>query len=80
MKLHRWIAFNPEGRRIGQEHPRAKFTDHEVELAIWLKGEGYSLAEISRKMEIPKSTICRWINGQCRGQPVARWLRSEYGT
>ena len=80
MKLHRWIAFNSAGRRIGQEHPRAKFTDRDVEMAIQLSYEGFSLSEISLNLEIPKSTICRWLSGESRGQAVARWMRGEYGT
>ena len=80
MKLHRWIALNSSGRRIGQEHPRAKFTDREVELTLQLREQGLSLSEIARKMEVSKSTVSRWVNGTSRGQPAARWLRSEYGT
>ena len=81
MRFFRWIAFNLDGRRVGQEHPRAKFTDHEVQLALRLAAEGLSLSDISRRMEIPKSTVCRWLSGQSRGQPVIRWVKGgEYGT
>lgn len=37
------------GRRIGQEHPRAKFTDREVELTLWLREQGLSLSQIARQ-------------------------------
>lgn len=80
MKVVRWIAFNMEGRRIGQAHPRAKFSDREVDLAFELAHSGFTLAEISQKLEIPKSTVCRWLNGQRRGQAAVRWEKGEgYG-
>ena len=80
MKIVRWIAFNMEGRRIVQNHPRAKFSDHEVDLAFDLARSGLTLAEIAQKLEIPKSTVCRWLSGQRRGQPAVRWERGDgYG-
>lgn len=74
MSMQRWIAYNLEGRRVGQYHPRAKFTDNEVQTVIDLKEEGYSITQISSIMEISKSTVSRWVSGASRGQPVAKWL------
>lgn len=62
------VAVNEKGMRIGQDHPRAKLTDHEVDLIRDLFDGGMSVSEISRKFEIPKSyawDICHY-NVRCQ--------------
>lgn len=67
------IAINELGRRIGQSHPRAKLTDHEVELLVWLvEHGGMSLAQAAEKFEVSKSCAQKLVDGSRRGQVVAR--------
>lgn len=69
----RAVAVNGLGRRIGEQHPRAVLTDHEVDLVFALHDDGMSLAEIARKMEVSKGCIWKIVHGYRRGQPVAAW-------
>lgn len=53
------VAINDKGRRIGQGHPRAKLTDHEVDLIRELIDGGMSLRQIAAKFEVSKSQVHR---------------------
>lgn len=52
MRKGRLVQVGEYGRRCGEDHGRAKLTDHEVELVRQLKEGGMSAAEIAEKMEI----------------------------
>ncbi len=41
----------------GENHPKARLTDHEVELVRSLRDQGWSYGKIALKMETPKTTI-----------------------
>ena len=45
------------GRVMGERHPFAKLSDHEVELIRILHDEGMSYSEIAMKMEVSKSSV-----------------------
>jgi predicted DNA-binding protein (UPF0251 family) len=72
---NRMVAVNDERRRIGQDHPGAVLTDHEVELVHRLREEGLSLGEIARKMEVSKGCVWKIVHGLRRGQLAAGWVR-----
>ncbi len=62
------VAVNDRGMRIGENHQRAKLTNHEVDLIRDLYDEGMRVSEIARKFEIPKSyawDICHY-NVRCQ--------------
>lgn len=71
----RLVPVNDRRRRIGQDHPRAVLTDHEVELVFRLREEGLTLAEIAAKMEVSKGGVWKILNGYRRGQVAAGWVR-----
>lgn len=73
------VGINEKGRRIGQYHPRAKLTDHEVDLIFELydEGRGLSMAEIARRFETRRSTINEIIKGRRRAQHPSRFKRVE---
>ncbi|MFV0680000.1 hypothetical protein [Ottowia sp.] len=50
-------SFNERGWRIGQMHPRALYTDREVELVLELRDEGWGYKRIAKKMEMPRRTV-----------------------
>lgn len=55
-------------RMWGQEHPRAVLSDHEVELLLALREEGYSLAWLARKFEMSKGGVWKIVAGLRRGR------------
>lgn len=78
------VAVNERGRRIGESHPRAKLTDHEVDLIRELhEGEkgpdgkvtrlGYK--RIAAKFEISKRAVRDIISCRRRAQIPARLKR-----
>ncbi len=49
--------------RAGENHPRAKLTDHEVEMIRQLHEQGVSYRKLAKKFDVGKSTvssICRY--------------------
>jgi hypothetical protein len=71
----RLVAVNDARRRIGQDHPRAVLSDHEVELVHRLREDGLTLAEIAEKMEVSKGCVWKIVAGYRRGQVAADWVR-----
>lgn len=73
--MQKLISLNQAGRRIGQEHPRAKLTDDEVAVLLDLRDEGYSYAWLAEKFDVSKS-CARWIcTGRNRNQSAVRTVR-----
>ena len=72
---NRLVAVNDARRRIGEDHPRAVLSDHEVELVHALHDDGLSLAEIARKMEVSKGCVWKIVHGYRRGQVPVGWVR-----
>ena len=62
------ISRNDRGYRIGQSHPRARYSDHEVELVRDLRDQGWTYSSIARKLEMPKSTVAEILEGRIRCQ------------
>ena len=71
----RLVPVNDRRRRIGEQHPGAVLSDHEVELVHQLRDDGMPLAEIARKMEVSKGCIWKIVSGHRRGQVPAGWVR-----
>lgn len=72
------VAVNDQGRRIGEDHPNAKYlNDDDVERARVFRSEGYTLREISRMLDMPIRTIRGYLDGSRRSQSVAgfRWVK-----
>ena len=65
------VAVNEKGQRIGETHPRAVLTDHEVDLLLELRAEGYSYGWLAKKFEISKTHAWRICLGHKRGQLTA---------
>lgn len=67
----RLVAVNSDGRRIGEDHPRAVLSDHEVELLWSLRALGWGYKRIARKLECPRGTVRHIIKGRQRCQSIA---------
>lgn len=76
-KAHRLVAVNDRGQRIGEDHPRANLSDHEVQLLLELRTEGYSYRWLGEKFEIHYTHARRICLGIKRGQHAARFKRSS---
>lgn len=73
------VTYNERGNRIGESNPRAKLTDHEVDLIREMREERcpdgsyrYSLGFLALRFKIPKSTVQDICSGRRRAQTPAR--------
>lgn len=65
------ITLNDSGRLIGESHPKAILTDHDVTLVLALREGGMCYREIAEKFEVSKSCIAKIVSGRRRAQWVA---------
>lgn len=69
-----FVAVNEQGVRIGQTHPNADLTDHEVDLMRELREKDrMSYAWLAAKFEVPKATVQKICQYQRRAVTIARW-------
>lgn len=74
------VGVDENGNRVGEDHPKAKLTDHEVELIRELyEGGGLSMREIAEKFEVAKSTIVAIVNFNRRATAPMGWRRVKIG-
>ena len=74
------VFVNDKGKRIGQDHHRAKLTDPDIELVFELRAAGLSYQVIADKFDdipggIGKSTIRDILSGARRAQIPAATKR-----
>ena len=67
------IALNELGRRIGEGHPNARYTDNEVRMVLILRAEGLGWKRMSAKLEIPIRTLRSICSGARRNQVPTQW-------
>lgn len=79
--MSRWIkrCYNIDGNIVGETHPRAKLTDHDVELIKALRPAGVSARDIAQKFECAVSTVYAILKGEIRGQVAVYERRISYG-
>lgn len=69
------IGLNDDGRRVGQDHHRARFTDHEVELMRQMRDSNMSFYRIARIMECGESTVRDICNHRRRAQVPTKFKK-----
>lgn len=75
---NRTFAVNERGLRIGESHPRAVLTDHEVGLLLELReAEGWSYSRLAKVFEISKGAVAKIVSGQRRCQTPAAFRRAR---
>jgi len=71
----RLVALNENHRRIGQDHPKAKLTDHDVELIRQLRDQGFMYWQIAAKFEISKTSVAKICTFERRACIATHWKR-----
>jgi len=71
------VAVNERGRRIGEDHPRAKLSNHEIDLMQELFEEGMTLREAAEKFDISKKHASEIRSGKKRAQYPAEFRRAK---
>lgn len=71
----RMVAVNERGVRVGETHPRAVVSDHDIGLMLELREEGFSYGWLAKKFEISKKQCWRICTGQQRAQTAVSWRR-----
>lgn len=74
------VAVNESGCLVGESHPRAELTDHEVELLLSLREQGFSLGWLARKFEVSKSCVQHVCSGRNRSHLVVRFVSMKRKT
>lgn len=64
----RSVSVNDRGHTVGEEHHRARLTDHDIELVRALRAEGMGIVAIAAKFEVAFSTVAKYCRGTLRGQ------------
>lgn len=72
------VAVNERGRRIGEDHPRAVLTNHEVDMIFELHEIGWGYKRLAVKFEVSKRAIRDILTGRRRGQVAARFIRGAH--
>jgi DNA-binding NarL/FixJ family response regulator len=73
----RLLAVNERGYVVGEQHHRAKLTDHEVTLVLELLDSGMSERRVAEKMEISRRTVRDYKAAKTRAQTPYRWLGAD---
>lgn len=64
------VGVNDAGRVVGQDHHRAKLTDHDVDLIVNLRAHGMRYGEIAAKFDVSVSTVESVCTGRRRSHTV----------
>lgn len=72
-------AVNERGSPVGEDHPRAELTDHEVSLVLELREDGFSLGWLARKFEVSKSCVQKICDGTRRSVAPTTYRRIRGG-
>lgn len=71
-----FIGLNDSGRRVGEDHPQAVLTDHEIEVMRDLhENHGIGYRRLSRIFDVPRSQVQRICRYRVRAQCPTRFKR-----
>ena len=69
------VGVNARGNRVGEDHPRATMSDHEVELIRQLADDGMPQRLIAEKFEISRGTVGDIVTFRRRAAYAEGWRR-----
>lgn len=67
------VGINEKGLRVGDSHHNARLTDHEVDMLLSLRDEGWSYRQLAEKFDVSKSTAHKICQGHRRCQIPSRY-------
>lgn len=70
-----WVWVNERGDLVGESHPGAVLTDHDIDLMHELRDSDpkvWSYAKLAEKFEVSKSCVSMIFSGRRRGQAAHR--------
>ena len=70
------VAWNEAGKRIGEGHPRAVYSDAFVQVALRLLDAGVRRQSVAKVLGMPVSTLGSMARGRTRCQVPERWGRA----
>ncbi len=62
------VGINESGRRVGEGHPRSKYSDDTVAVIKRLISEGIKRSSVAELLGVPYSTVRAIANGSRRSQ------------
>lgn len=72
------VGISDQGKRCGETHPRARLTDHDIDLILTLREEhGLTYQQLADKFEVKKSTIADICKYRRRTTRPVRWKRTK---
>lgn len=71
------VPVGVKGDSLGQYHHRALYTDAEIDEVFYLWDQGFTVSDIARKMEMPRSTVWAICHGKLRGKTPEGWRRKR---
>lgn len=72
-RMKNLVPYSESHRRIGTDHPRAVYTESDVEHVLYLRSLGWSYSLIAAKMEMPRATVWSISCGRTRAFNVRYW-------
>ena len=68
------LDLNENGHRVGQSHPNARLSNHDVDLIHELhEAGGLSLAAIGEKFGVTRGAVWKIVHGYSRAQTPVTW-------
>lgn len=77
MATIKYVAVTGRNYRIGEDHHRARYTDHEVAQILALRDSGMTSYRIAKLLGIPKETVRDYVSGRLRSHVPDRWRRAD---
>ena len=75
----RLVGVSEHGRPVGEDHPNAVLTNHEVDLMLRLRGEGWGWKRLTAKFQVSRSQVKRICRGENRAQFPSRYVEVDDG-
>lgn len=76
MKTTRLVGVNERGLRVGEDHPKARLTDSDVELMRHMhEVDGLGYRRLAAMFEVSKNAVRRIVNYQVRCQTAVAFKR-----
>lgn len=67
--MRRLVAIGEKGRWIGEDHPKSRLTNEQVDQVFYLREEGWSYMRIAKKFQVSKESI----RDICLGRTRCQW-------